>query len=38
MATLNRDAASLFKKYQVSACTDITGFGIIGHATYLAKA
>lgn len=38
MATLNKDAASLFKKYKVSACTDVTGFGIVGHATYLAQA
>lgn len=36
MATLNKDAASLFKKYKVAACTDVTGFGIIGHASYLA--
>ena len=38
MATLNRLPASLFKKYNVAACTDVTGFGILGHATYLAQA
>jgi selenide,water dikinase len=31
MATLNRDAAAIMKKYSVHACTDITGFGLIGH-------
>ena len=31
MATLNRDAAKVMKTYPVSACTDITGFGLIGH-------
>ena len=36
MATLNKGPATLFKKYNVSACTDVTGFGIIGHAKYLA--
>ena len=31
MATLNRDASKVMKKYPVSACTDITGFGLLGH-------
>jgi len=31
MATLNNDAAQVMKKYPVSACTDITGFGLLGH-------
>jgi len=31
MATLNRDAARVMKTYPVSACTDITGFGLLGH-------
>lgn len=35
MGTLNIAAASLFKKYKVSAATDITGFGILGHSNYL---
>ena len=38
MATLNKWPASLFKKYKVAACTDVTGFGILGHADYLAQA
>jgi selenide,water dikinase len=31
MATLNRDAAAVMKNFSVSACTDITGFGLLGH-------
>lgn len=31
MASLNRNAADVMKKYPVHACTDITGFGLLGH-------
>jgi selenide,water dikinase len=31
MATLNRVAAKVMGDFSVSACTDITGFGLIGH-------
>jgi selenide,water dikinase len=31
MATLNRDAAEIMRDYPVHACTDITGFGLLGH-------
>lgn len=31
MATLNRDAALTMEKFNVHACTDITGFGFLGH-------
>ncbi|MBW1746493.1 MAG: selenide, water dikinase SelD, partial [Deltaproteobacteria bacterium] len=31
MATLNRDAAQVMEGFPVHACTDITGFGLIGH-------
>ena len=31
MAELNKTAAEVIKNYQVHACTDITGFGLIGH-------
>jgi selenide, water dikinase len=31
MATLNRDAARIMEHYRVNACTDITGFGLLGH-------
>lgn len=32
MAALNRTAAELMLKTDVHACTDITGFGLLGHA------
>lgn len=31
MATLNRQAAEIMRPYPVHACTDITGFGLLGH-------
>ena len=31
MAALNRDAAEVMKQFCVHACTDITGFGLLGH-------
>jgi selenide, water dikinase len=31
MAALNRDAAETMKRFPVHACTDITGFGLLGH-------
>eukprot|EP00824_Muranothrix_gubernata_P009346 TRINITY_DN21923_c0_g1_i1.p1 TRINITY_DN21923_c0_g1~~TRINITY_DN21923_c0_g1_i1.p1 ORF type:complete len:309 (+),score=69.58 TRINITY_DN21923_c0_g1_i1:221-1147(+) len=36
MARLNRTAAQLMKKYKAHAATDVTGFGILGHARNLA--
>jgi len=36
MARLNRTGAKLMHKYQAHGATDVTGFGIIGHATNLA--
>ena len=32
MASLNRAASQLMQEVGVSACTDITGFGLLGHA------
>ncbi|MDA3812050.1 MAG: selenide, water dikinase SelD [Spirochaetaceae bacterium] len=32
MRTLNKKAAGIIKKYDVSSCTDVTGFGLVGHA------
>ncbi len=32
MASLNRTASGVIEKYDVSACTDVTGFGLAGHA------
>ena len=31
MTTLNKTASEIMLKYNVHACTDITGFGLIGH-------
>lgn len=38
MATLNRKPAELMARYAVNACTDITGFGLLGHALEVAVA
>jgi selenide, water dikinase len=37
MARLNRTGARLMHKYHAHACTDVTGFGILGHANNLAS-
>ncbi|ODM87925.1 Selenide, water dikinase [Orchesella cincta] len=37
MARLNRTAAILMHKYNAHAATDVTGFGILGHAQNLVK-
>ncbi len=37
MATLNDKASGLTQAVRVHACTDITGFGFLGHTTQLAK-
>ena len=31
MASLNREAARIISNFNVSACTDVTGFGLLGH-------
>ena len=31
MATLNRDATRIMVEFDISACTDVTGFGLLGH-------
>jgi selenide, water dikinase len=31
MKTLNRDAAEVMTGFSISACTDVTGFGLLGH-------
>lgn len=38
MATLNKQAAELLASYNVHSVTDITGFGLLGHAGEMAKA
>jgi selenide,water dikinase len=37
MSTLNKTAAEIMEPYEVHACTDITGFGLMGHASEMAK-
>jgi selenide,water dikinase len=37
MATLNKVAGEAMENYDVHACTDITGFGLLGHASEVAK-
>ncbi len=38
MATLNKDAAEAVAEVGANACTDITGFGLLGHGLEMAKA
>jgi len=38
MATLNREASHQMRKRGVHACTDVTGFGLVGHGLEMAKA
>lgn len=38
MSTLNRWASELARRFPVSSCTDITGFGLLGHAQEVAAA
>jgi selenide,water dikinase len=38
MVALNKDAAECLQEASVSACTDITGFGFLGHAAEMARA
>ncbi|WP_284140795.1 MULTISPECIES: selenide, water dikinase SelD [unclassified Virgibacillus] len=37
MTTLNKTAAETMATYDVHASTDVTGFGLLGHATEMAK-
>ncbi len=38
MKLLNKNGAEIMQKYNVKAATDITGFGLIGHALKMAQA
>ena len=38
MTSLNAKAKEVIEKYPISACTDITGFGFLGHAMEMATA
>ncbi len=37
MITLNKKSKKVFEKYPISSCTDITGFGLIGHSIEMAE-
>lgn len=37
MATLNKYAADAMENYTVNACTDVTGFGLLGHTLEIAE-
>jgi selenide, water dikinase len=37
MSSLNRKAAELMAEVEVHACTDVTGFGLLGHACEMIK-
>jgi selenide, water dikinase len=37
MATLNKQAAELLEEFSPTAVTDVTGFGLLGHSTEMAK-
>lgn len=37
MSTLNKTAAEVMDSFEVHACTDVTGFGLLGHASEMAK-
>jgi len=38
MSELNKKAADILEKYSIHACTDITGFGLIGHLSEVSVA
>ena len=38
MTLLNRQACEVFSQFTVHACTDITGFGLLGHCVEMASA
>ena len=37
MTTLNKGARDVMVKYRVHACTDVTGFGLLGHGLEMAQ-
>ncbi len=37
MAALNKTAAETMSRFEVHGCTDVTGFGLLGHAMEMAK-
>lgn len=37
MTSLNKKAKEVIENYNISACTDVTGFGLVGHAMEMAS-
>jgi selenide, water dikinase len=37
MSTLNRFAAEVMVRHEAHACTDVTGFGVLGHLTHMVR-
>jgi selenide, water dikinase len=37
MVTLNRAASAVMRRFPVHACSDVTGFGLLGHALEMAR-
>jgi len=37
MISLNKKAKEVFQNYPISSCTDITGFGLVGHSIEMAE-
>lgn len=38
MSSLNKNAKEVIEHYEITACTDITGFGLLGHCVEMASA
>lgn len=38
MSSLNKEASAAMQQFKANACTDITGFGLLGHAAEMAEA
>ncbi|MFP4024616.1 MAG: selenide, water dikinase SelD [Thiohalospira sp.] len=38
MKALNKNAAEVISNYNINACTDVTGFGLLGHLTEMTQA
>lgn len=38
MKVINRNVAEIMQKHDIRCCTDVTGFGLLGHAMHIAKA
>ncbi len=38
MSQLNKTAAEVMEKYEIHSCTDVTGFGLLGHLREMSKA